>query len=172
MTGTINSDELLAGLDESIPQGVPNATQAEDDDPFGLNALVQESLEEVHTRAQYEADLKARKRNFVGMSKEEVDFCNSRMAAFELARIWEADDAISVWFHFTCENCGNQRMVFSRLMEHQQSRTNKTTHRWVTVTETKFEATPVKDTRTTPTCARCSEWEINPLLMTDLKEVL
>lgn len=173
MTDAVNSDQLLQELDDSIPQGVPNSTRpAIDDDFAALDDLLSESLESINAKAQYDADLKARKRNFVGMSKEEVDFCNSRMAAFEAARIWEPQHAISVWQQFCCENCGNQRMVFSRYMEFHQSRSVATTNRWITVPSTKMEAMPVKEVRDVPTCPRCSEWELDPRLMTDLKEVL
>lgn len=170
-----NSDELLRELEESIPQGQPMSTQPiedEEDEGFAaLDALLDESLGAVREKAQYEADLKMRKRGFHGMSKEEIDFCNSRMAVFEAARIWETQYAVSIWTLFQCQNCKRDRMVFSRLLEHQQSRHNAATRRWVTVNKTTFEATPVKELRPVPTCPRCSEWELDPRLMTDLKEI-
>ena len=168
---TFDSDALLAELDESIPQGRPNTTRHENDFD-DLDDLLKESLAAIEDKKQYEADLKARKRNFVGMSKEEVDFCNSRMAVFEAARIWETQHAISIWAQYHCTNCERDRMVFSRLMEFQQSRHNKTTNRWITVPSTTFEAMPVKEIREVPVCPRCSEWELDPRLMADIKEVL
>jgi hypothetical protein len=171
-----DSNKLLAELEESIPQGVPNSTQAtsadDNDDPFAdLEEMLSASLAEVQQRQQYEADLKARKRGFHGMSKEEVDFINSRMAAFEEARIWEPDGAISVWALYQCK-CGCNRMVFSRYMEHQTSRVNKTTHRWITTATAKFEAMPVKELHKVETCPRCSIWELDPRLMSELNDVL
>ncbi len=167
----LTSDQLLAELDDSLPQGQPNATRYEDD-LSELDALLEESVEADQERQQYQVDLKARKRGFHGMSQEEVQFCNSRMAAFEAQRVWQTTHAISVWAHYTCTRCDSMRQVFSRFMEHQQSRQVKSTHRWVTVGATLLEATPVKETRFTPECARCSEWDLDPRAMVELKEVL
>jgi DNA-directed RNA polymerase subunit M/transcription elongation factor TFIIS len=169
----VDADALLSELGESMPQGQPSATAAPDD-LSDLDELLDESMETVRAKAQYEADLKARKRNFVGMSREEVEFCNSRMAAFELARIWELQYTISVWAIYECQKCGRERMVFSRLMEHQVSRNNAKTTRWVMVEKTDPEAEQyaVKEIRQVPTCPRCSEYELDPRMMTDLKEVL
>lgn len=181
MNEALEGANLLAELEESIPQGVPNDTgfrrratdaKVEDLDFAELDAMLAKAEDRIEAEAQYKLDVAARKREFVGMSKEEVDFCNSRMHAFEMARIWEPTHAISVWQMFCCTNCGRDRMVFSRLMEHHKSRVNATTHRWLTVATTKMEAMPVKEIREVPTCPRCSEWDLDPRLMSDLKEVL
>lgn len=174
-------DDLLAELEDSIPQGVPNDTGhrrratdtvTEDGEVDALDMLLQESVGVREAEEQYKADRAAAKRGFSGMSKEEVDFCNSRMHAFEMARIWTPTHAISVWQRFCCTNCDNKRMVFSRYMEHHVSRVNKSTNRWVTVRETAMEAMPVKEDREVPTCPRCSEWDLDPRAMSDLAEVL
>jgi hypothetical protein len=176
-----DGNDLLADLQESIPQGVPNdtgyrrrATDAvtEDTELDSLDALLQESVGAREAEDQYKLDRAAAKRGFSGMSKEEVDFCNSRMHAFEMARVWTPTHAIGVWQRFCCTNCDQKRMVFSRYMEHHQSRVNPSTHRWVTVKETKMEATPVREDREVPTCPRCSEWALDPRDMAELKEVL
>lgn len=143
-----------------------------DQDFLELDTLLAKAEGAIAAEEQYKRDREAAKRGFHGMSKEEVDFCNSRMHAFEMARIWTPTHAIGVWQRFCCTNCGQARTVFSRYMEHHQSRLNPTTHRWLTVSETKMEATPVREDREVPTCPKCSEWELDPRLMSDLKEIL
>jgi hypothetical protein len=181
MNEPLDSNDLLAELEESIPQGVPNDTGfrrratdpvTDDVEVDSLDALLQESVGARDAEEQYKLDRAAAKRGFSGLTKEEVDFCNSRMHAFEMARIWTPTHAISVWQRFCCLNCDNKRMVFSRYMEHHVSRVNATTHRWVTVKETPMEAMPVKEDREVPTCPKCSEWDLDPRCMSDLKEVL
>jgi hypothetical protein len=132
-----NSDQLLQDLEDSMPQGVANSAEYEEDSDDGglseLDDLLNDSLSEAREREQYQADLKARKRNFNGMSKEEVDFCNSRMAAFEAARIWRPTANIAVFARITCKNCGDSKRIFSRWMQKQQSRTTATSRRVVTL---------------------------------------
>lgn len=181
MQDTPQGEALLAELEDSIPQGVPNDTghrrRAEDvvvDPDFqDLDDLLTQSVTTQQAEAQYKADREAARKNFAGMSKEEVDFCNSRMRAFEMAKVWDAKYAISIWAIYECQNCDRQRMVFSRLMEFHQHKTVATSNRWITVAETKCEDVyPVKEIRPVPTCPRCSEWELDPRQMTDLSEVL
>lgn len=182
MADTPGSDDLLAELEDSIPQGIPNDTghrrRATDpvSDDLGLDsldALLQESTDAQQAEAQYKADREAQKRNFTGMSREEVEFCNSRMRAFEMARVWEPSHAIEVWQRFCCLGCGRDRMVFSRYMEFHKHRHNATTSRWVTVKETKLpEPTPVREDREVPVCPRCSPWQLDPRELTTLEEAL
>lgn len=177
----LSQDRRVAAslLDELIPTPTDTGHRRRaadapliDADFAELDSLLAKAEDRIEAEAQYKLDREARKRDFVGMSAEEVAFCNSRMHAFEMARIWKPTHAISVWQQFCCTNCGQKRMVFSRYMEHHQSRTNATTHRWLTVAETKMEATPVREEREVPTCPRCSEWELDPRLMSELKEIL
>lgn len=175
-------DDLLAELEESIPQGVSNDTghrrRAEDaleveGDLLGLDALLVESVEARDAEAQYKADRESARKGFAGMSKEEVDFCNSRMAAFELAKIWSPEYAVSVWNVYQCACGAKPRTVFSRYMEFHRSRVKDTTTRWLTVKETKLEPVhPVKSVIEVPECPRCSEYELNPDELSDLKELL
>lgn len=172
-----DADDLLGELEESIPQGVPNSTQFSVDSPVStgrrasdaidtdlssLDELLNASMDAKKVEDQYKSDREARKRGFVGMSKEEVDFCNSRMHAFEMAREWDADEAYAVFIQYECEHCGSVRHIFSRIMEHHQHRHVKTTQRWVTVTSTKLPTTPVMDAKYTPMCMDCiKEFEMS-----------
>ena len=155
--------DLLQELEESIPQGVPNDTgfrrRADDPqpEPDVLDVLMAESMEAVEAQAQYKRDREAQKRGFVGMSKEEVEFCNTRLRAFEMAREWEADRAIAVFVGYVCERCDTARVIFSRLMEHHNHRFNRTAHRWITVKDTKLTATTVYDQVDVPMCGDCLE---------------
>jgi hypothetical protein len=181
-TGDELANDLLMELQDSIPQGVPNDTGhrrratdpvTEDLEVDSLDMLLQESVGAKEAEEQHKLDLAARKRGFAGMSKEEVDFCNSRMHAFEMARVWKPDYAIEVWERFCCAGCGQTRTVFSRYMEHHKSRANPTSSRWITVKETQLpEPTPVKEDREVPVCPKCSPWDLDPRAMSDLAEVL
>ena len=154
------STNLMAALDDLLPQGVPNATRYELDlDPMaGLEALLGESVKVRAEEEQYKKDREARKRGYHGLSKEEVEFCNSRMHAFEMAREWEVVECISVWTQFRCVHCNTVQMVFSRLMEHHQHRRLHHTRRWQTVLSTKIESAdivPVIEDRIVPFCEDC-----------------
>jgi hypothetical protein len=159
-------DPLLQELEESIPQGVPNDTgfrrRASDTEPDiepldALDALLAESVEQAEAAARYKRDREAAKRNFVGMSKEEIEFCNTRMRAFELAREWDADDCIAIFKGYVCGKCDKSRVVFSRLMEHHQHRRVATTHRWVMVKESKLAPRTVYEEVDVPMCMDCVE---------------
>lgn len=132
MSAAIDSDRLLEEIEESMPQGQPNTTRFVADALDDLDQLLEESLEGSREREQYQADLKARKRGFTGMSADEVAFCNSRMAAFEQARVWRPVENLAVFTRFKCL-CGQDKLVFTRWMQAQQSRTNATSRRWDTV---------------------------------------
>lgn len=140
---TINSDALLDELGG--------------EDFSDLDELLAESMSEAEEKLQYAEDLKARKRGFTGMSKEEVDFCNSRMQAFEQARIWRPIKNLAVFARIECA-CGESRLIFGRWMQQQVSRTNPTARRWDTVpaankhlpTESAYEV------RKTPICPVCA----------------
>jgi predicted amidohydrolase YtcJ len=153
--------DLLAELEETIPQGVPNDTgfRRRADDPVEevdvLDALMAESVERLEAERQYKADREAARKGFAGMSKEEVDFCNSRLRAFEMAREWDADRCIAVFVQYVCEKCDTGQTIFSRLMEHHQHRRNPKTHRWVTVKDSKLELETVFDQKTVPMCVNC-----------------
>ena len=160
----VDSDSLLAELSDSIPQGVPNSTFSDpaEADPFAaLEELLVESTQALRDKAQYDLDLKARKRGFQGMSQEEVDFCNTRMAVFEMARQWEADKAIGVFVRFTCGSCGNYTVAFSRWMEHHNHRFNPTAKRWIAVSELREQfhesVTFAREDREVDTCEDCEE---------------
>jgi hypothetical protein len=187
MTASLNYDQLLADLEDSIPQGVANDTShrprtydilgddQEDDVLDSLDALLNDSLRTVEQQAQYKKDLAARKRGFVGMSKDEVDFCNSRIQAFEMAREWQADAAIAVFQRFTCANCLDTRTIFSRYMEHHQHRRNPTSKRWLTVAkpEGHLPVEAVVEQRPVPLCVSCApKAGLDTHTMRDLKEVL
>lgn len=136
-----SGDDLLAELEDSLPQGVPNSVQFEADDEddstllkpvddfMDLEDLLDSAMKEQHERERYQLDMKARKRSFSGMTPEEVAFCNSRMAAFEAARIWRTELNVAVFATVTCLNCGDTRRIFSRWMIKQQSRVTATTKR-------------------------------------------
>ena len=159
MTNPTNSDQLLADLEDSMPQGVANSTQFADDsdDLFdSLDALLAESVTTAEQERQYALDRKARKSNFTGMSKQEVDFCNSRMAAFEMAREWIGDKSLAVFARYTCTNCLDTKTVFTRYMEHHKHRRNPTAHRWLAVTSTKFHPEAVFESREVPMCVSCA----------------
>lgn len=133
-----SGDDLLDELEDSLPQGVANSTRLEpesdsDDQLDSLDALLAESVQVSAQEQQYKKDRDMRKRGFVGMSAQEVEFCNTRMAAFEMAREWKADKAIAIFQRFTCTNCAETRTIFSRFMEHHQHRRNPTAARWLTV---------------------------------------
>lgn len=151
----------LQELEESIPQGVPNDTgfRRRADDPLPevdtLDALLAESLGAVEAEARYAKDREAKKRGFTGMTREEIEFCNSRMHAFEMARQWDADRAVAVFTGFHCTHCDTVQTVFSRLMEHHKSRFNRTTTRWVTVKETAMPLTTAYEQREVPMCQDC-----------------
>lgn len=156
-------DDLLRELEESIPQGVPNATHYGrrasdlDTDLASLDSLLCESMEKKQLDDQYKADRDRKGKGYAGMSKEEIDFCNSRMHAFEMAREWDADYALAVFQQFTCDKCQTTRVVFSRLMEHHQHRRVKTTQRWMTVNTTKLPMSTVVEDRPVPMCVDCME---------------
>lgn len=162
------STDLLSELEESIPQGVPNDTghrrrvadlveeAAEEEQVDSLDALLAESVAEVEAKAQYISDRKAAAKGYAGLSKEEVEFCNSRMRAFELARVWKADKAISVWVRSTCKNCRAVQTIFSRLMEHHKHRENRSASRWIVVTTTRFGTPAVISEQVVPMCVNCA----------------
>lgn len=160
-----DSDALLADLEESIPQGVASSTNygrrasdTVDSDLLSLDALLQESMQDKLAKEQYKKDRAAAARGYVGLSKEEVEFCNSRLRAFEMAREWDVDRAIAVFAHYHCQQCDTARIVFSRLMEHHKHRHNPTAHRWVTVEKTNIkELQPVLEDRPVPMCTTCME---------------
>lgn len=157
--GSGTGDRLLAELEESIPQGRANSTQPTDDDDFAdLESLLDESMKDAREKAQYKRDRETARKGYSGLSKEEVEYCNTRMRAFELAREWEVAEAIAVFAQFTCVRCDTARTAFTRLMERHQHRFVKTTSRWVTVKETKLEEiqTVVED-RQVPMCLDCCE---------------
>lgn len=175
--------DLLQELEESIPQGVPNDTQyrRRETDPKDevldtLDALLAESLAGAEAERQYRADVKARQRGFSGMTKEEVDFCNSRLAAFEMARMWVPDEAIGVWTRFTCAKCGCYHVVFSRYMEHHKHKTNPTASRWLMVQEVRESLREqigfVREDREVPTCEDCEEISEEVEMYPTLKEVI
>lgn len=135
-SASIDPRALLQELEDSIPQGRPNATRFENDDPFAeLNLMVDEAMRTTAAEAQYAQDLKAKKTGYQGLTKEEVDFCNSRMAAFEAARIWKPIRNIAVFTKFVCSNCNDQSLLFSRWLQEQQGRVQKTSKRWTPVKE-------------------------------------
>lgn len=153
-------EDLLAELDESIPQGVPNSTRfnLDEPDPFAdLNALLTESVADRERAEQHKRDRELARKGFPGLSREEVEFCNSRMREWELAREWEVDRTLAVFQQFTCLQCGTAHVVFSRFMEHHQHRFVASTTRWVTVKETKAEQveSAIED-RPVPMCADCA----------------
>jgi hypothetical protein len=154
----IDTDSLLEELEESIPQGRPLPTRAEPDAFDELDDLLQESLDEVSAKKQYAEDLKARKRNFTGMSAEEAAFCNSRMQAFEQARIWRPVKNLAVFTQFECTNCHDTKRVFTRWMLQEKSRTNATARRWETVAEAKanLPTEAAMETRKTSICTSCA----------------
>lgn len=157
-------DELLADLEESIPQGVPNATNYGrrasdtldlDQDLMGLDQLLQASVSAAEAEAQYKRDRELRRKGYAGLSKEEVDFCNSRMHAFEMAREWDVEAAYAVFVQVVCTRCDTARMIFSRLMEKHQHRRVRTTKRWLAVAETKAEIQTALEHREVPMCMDC-----------------
>lgn len=167
---TPSGDNLLQELEESIPQGVPNATRHEGDgvnygrrasdldlEFASLDSLLNESMEKRQLEDQYKRDRESRSKGYSGMSKEEIDFCNSRMHAFEMAREWDADYALAVFVQNTCLVCGSARTVFSRLMEHHQHRRVRTTQRWLVVASTKVNISPCVEEREVPMCVDCME---------------
>lgn len=159
------ADDLLQELEDSIPQGRANDTglvlPVDTDLPEGevdvLDMLLNESLAQVRAKEQYKKDREAAKRGYVGLSKEEVEFCNSRMRAFELAREWDADRCVAVWTQFVCAQCDTGQTIFTNLLEHWQHRHVRSTQRWVQVTETKVEniESVVKQV-TLPMCLDCA----------------
>jgi hypothetical protein len=154
-----NSDQLLADLEESMPQGRANSTQfadTDEDDFDSLDALLADSLTTAAQERQYQLDRKARKANFTGMSREEVEFCNSRMAAFEMAREWIADKALAVFARYNCTNCLDTKTVFTRYMEHHKHRRNPTASRWLAVQSTKFHPEAVYEDRSVAMCTTCA----------------
>jgi len=173
----IDSDSLLADLDESLPQGVANSTQVADplDQLDPLAELLLESMSDAQEREAYKADLKARKRGFINMSKEEVDFCNSRMQTFEQARMWKPVENLAVFARFVCTNCNSEKLVFSRWMMAMKSRTNPTTRKWDTVLKPNqhvLTRTAV-DRRLVPLCPSCAVAEgLDTHTMIDLQEAL
>jgi hypothetical protein len=160
-------DKLVQELEESMPQGVPNSVRPAttlDDDFAGLDDLLAESMEKKNAEDQQKRDREAARKGYPGMSKEEVEFCNSRMRVWEMQREWDADDCIAVFQHFHCLHCDTARVVFSRLMEHHQHRFVKTTSRWVTVKESKIEARTVLEDREVPMCVDCmEEFDFEPI---------
>jgi thiol-disulfide isomerase/thioredoxin len=126
------SDDLLNELEESIPQGVPNATRPAPVDDFAdLESLLQDSMKDKREREQYQKDREMARKGYAGLSKEEVEYCNSRMRAFELAREWDVAEAIVVFQQFYCPHCDKARTIFSRFMERHQHRFVKSTSRWL-----------------------------------------
>lgn len=174
----LNSDQLLSELDESIPQGVPNATRHEQDASDGLGSLdelLADSMSDQEERAQYIADLKVRKRGFAGMSKEEVDFCNSRMQVFERERIWRPVANIAVFALFKCENCLSEKRVFARWMQQQASRTNATARRFDTVREPikSLSTITAEEVRKVQLCTSCAhQFDLDTHGAVSLEEVL
>jgi hypothetical protein len=190
------SDDLLRDLEESIPQGVSNSTEFSDvfdelddltlrptdkpaksdvSDPFAdLEGFLSESLDQDKVRSQHKLDLAARKKGFQGMSKAEVDFCNSRMQAFELARIWRATENIAVFTRFCC-SCGQDKLVFTRWMQAQVSRVVATTKHWDTVAKP-IEGLPTTvafEERKVDLCAVCAvQRDFDTHNMKPLAEVL
>lgn len=174
--------DLLQELEESIPQGVPNDTghrrrlEDEQAEPDALDLLLAESIGALEAEAQYKRDRVARAKGFTGLTKEEVEFCNSRMAAFEMAREWIADRAIGIYTKFTCAQCGCYHLVFSRFMEHHKHRRNSTTSRWVTVAAPaeRFadDLELVREDRTVASCEDCDGIEGLEDSLRTLEEVL
>lgn len=168
-----NGSDLLRELEESIPQGRVNSTRPTAADDFDdLDAMMEETLGIDRKEKEYQEDLKQRKRGFSGMSKEEVAFCNSRMAAFEAARIWFPRRNIAVFTKFTCSNCGDQAMMFSRWMQEQQSRREKTSWRWTPAAEPSPSLPNISAYEERPTalcvyCARIAGIETHELVKLD-----
>ena len=130
----------------------------QDDDMSSLEDLLGESQGLVEEASQHDADLKARKRGFVGMSKEEVDFCNSRMQVFEQAKTWKPRENIAVLTCFKCKNCASEQTVFTRWMQSQVSRANPSNRRFDTVLA-QVEGLPTitaLETRETAACFDCA----------------
>lgn len=159
-----SGQDLLAELEESMPQGIPNDTghrrrasdPAVDNDFADLDELLLQSVDAVMAEQQYKKDRELKKRGYTGLSKEEVDFCNSRMHAFEMARQWDPVKAVAVFAQYTCAECDSARTVFSRLMEFHQHRFTKTSNRWLTVETTKLEnIQTVLEDRQVPMCMDC-----------------
>jgi hypothetical protein len=175
-------DLVLDELEESIPQGVPNDTgmrrrlDDEQEQPDALDMLLAESVTAVEAETQYKRDRAAKAKGFTGLSKEEVEFCNSRMAAFEMAREWDADRAIGIYSKFSCAQCGRYSLVFSRYMEHHKHRRNPTAFRWITVREPAAQFQDdlelVREDRTVATCEDCDGVAGQEDEMMELKEVL
>lgn len=172
----INSDQLLADLDDDdLPQGVSNATQFEPEEVDPLEELLAEVMSDAAERAQYQDDLKARKRSFVGMTKEEVDFCNSRMQVFDQAKTWKPVRNLAVFTRFHCLDCGEVKLVFTRFMQAQVSRTNPTAKRWDTILKPDAEVPTVtaverRDTSICPVCAVGKGLDTHSMI--DLQEAL
>jgi thiol-disulfide isomerase/thioredoxin len=153
------SNDLLNELEESIPQGVPNATRPAPVDDFAdLESLLQDSMKDKREREQYQKDREMARKGYAGLSKEEVEYCNSRMRAFELAREWDVAEAIVVFQQFYCPHCDKARTIFSRFMERHQHRFVKSTSRWLTVKSTELEEVlTVLEDRTVAMCLDCME---------------
>lgn len=180
---TSAAERILAELEDSIPQGQPNDTglrrraddiQDVESDFADLDQFLADSLHQVDQDKQYKADRKAAANGYSGMTKEEVEFCNSRMRAFEMARVWEADKTIAVFRRYCCDTCGQYLTVFHQYMEHHKHRHNATASRWISTLEAKFPPEPVLEVEEVPFCQSCaaSEYGISLRNMRSLEEVI
>ncbi len=174
MTLKQTSDQLLDELGESLPQGVPNATRFEDD--FSeLDDLLQDSVSAMEEKAAYQADLKARKKNYIGMDAAETAACVARMQAFEQARMWKPVENLAVFARYICTDCFTEKLVFTRYMQAQTSRTNPTARRWDTVAQPNkhLPTRTAVERRLVPTCPSCAVLAgLDTHTMVDLTEVL
>jgi hypothetical protein len=147
------------------------------DNPFAdLEQFLDEHAQEAADRGQYEADINLRKRGWPGMSQEEIAFINSRMEAFEARRIWRPERNIAVFAKYVCA-CGQDKLVFTRWMQYQQSRVNALSRRWVALTKPpakgKLPESAAYEVRNVPMCPVCAvaERDIDTHGMQELQEV-
>ena len=168
------SDQLLADLDEPLPQGVPNATRLADD--FSeLDDLLADSVSAMEEKEAYQADLKARKKNYIGMDVQETAACVARMQAFEQARIWKPLENLAVFARYVCTECSSEKLVFTRFMQAQVARNNPKLRRWDTVQKplTHLPTRCAVERRVVPLCPSCAVLQgLDTHTMVDLTEVL
>jgi len=149
-------DDLLTTQASDTEETDQNDEELEQSGLEELDELLDESLQADREKKKYQEDLKARKRNFSGMSAAEVAFCNSRMAAFEVARIWRPVENLAVFTRFICQACGDDKLIFTRYMQAQIAYHNPATKRWATIdkpTSTLPTRTAVEE-RQVPLCAK------------------
>lgn len=159
------ASELDEGLDDLLL-----AT----DDFADLDEDLAKAMQSVEEEQQYKKDLAAKKRGYAGFSKEEIDFINSRMAAFEEARLWRPLRNIAVFTTFRCGGCGDTKRLFTRWMQEQRSRLNAGNRRWITTPSRneKVETIVADDERQTDICTSCAPKIMDTHNSRPLNEVL